>query len=58
MANSIIIVTIVTSTTVATTTGNVQLQFFNDDVSLLNTAYLTEPLIVHGNGPSKVSDIN
>ncbi|GAB6033651.1 hypothetical protein CHUAL_013714 [Chamberlinius hualienensis] len=34
--------------------GDVELRFKDDDAYLFNTAYSTNPLVVHGNGASKV----
>lgn len=37
--------------------GDVELRFSDSDSYLHNTAYATNPLVVHGNGASKVSNI-
>lgn len=35
-------------------TGDVALKFEDDDAKIQNTVYQTVPIVIHGNGPSKV----
>jgi procollagen-lysine,2-oxoglutarate 5-dioxygenase len=35
--------------------GDVEIRFTSDDAYIQNTAYQTNPLVIHGNGPSKVA---
>lgn len=34
--------------------GDVEIRFSEDDAYVQNTAFQTKPLVIHGNGPSKV----
>ena len=38
--------------------GDVEIRFSGDDAYVQNTAFQTNPLIIHGNGASKVSAVS